>query len=121
MKRTRSGVDPLIWPLFGAGFFVVALIYPGWTAVVGICDVMGWLPADALSFERVHGWVARPVGVSAAVGTVILSSWNGAFHLRHTVMDLCGSASDRIAAPLLYGAASLGSALAVLAGARLCL
>jgi hypothetical protein len=38
--------------------------------------------------------------------------WNGAFHLRHTGVDLLGTESDRWIAPLLYTGALLGTVLA---------
>ena len=46
MTRWLHAIEPLIWPIFGAGFFAVAFVFPSFAAVVGLCDLAGWLPAD---------------------------------------------------------------------------
>jgi fumarate reductase subunit D len=109
VTRWLHAVEPLIWPIFGAGFFAVAFVFPSFAAVVGLCDLAGWLPADALSFERVLGFAATPLGRLVLAGAIVLPLWNGAFHLRHTAMDLLGTSSDRFVGPVLYTVAALGS------------
>ena len=109
MTRWLHAIEPLVWPIFGAGFFAVAFVFPSFAAVVGLCDLAGWLPADALGFERVIGFAATPLGRLVLAGAIVLPLWNGAFHLRHTTMDLLGTSSDRFVGPVLYVIAALGS------------
>lgn len=109
MTRWLHSIEPLIWPIFGAGFFAVAFVFPSFAAVVGPCDVAGWLPSDALGFERVMAFAATPLGRLVVAGAIVLPLWNGAFHLRHTAMDLLGTDSDRLVGPALYIVAGLGS------------
>lgn len=109
MTRWLHVIEPLIWPIFGAGFFAVAFVFPSFAAVVGLCDVAGWLAADALSFERAIGFATTPLGRLVLAGAIVFPLWNGAFHLRHTAMDLFGTSSDRLVGPVLYAVAALGS------------
>jgi fumarate reductase subunit D len=109
VTRWLHAIEPLIWPIFGAGFFAVAFVFPSFAAVAGLCDVAGWLPVDALSFERAIGFVTTPLGHLVVAGATVLPLWNGAFHLRHTAMDLLGTSSDRLVGPVLYAVAALGS------------
>ncbi len=52
--------DPVFWALFSAGGFVAALLVPVHAAVLGIAFAAGWLPDDALSYERVLHLVRHP-------------------------------------------------------------
>ena len=119
MTRWLHAIEPLVWPIFGAGFFAVAFVFPGFAAVVGLCDLAGWLPADALSFERAIGFATTPTGRLVLAGAIVLPLWNGAFHLRHTAMDLLVTGSDRFVGPVLYTVAALGSLAAAAAIWRL--
>ena len=109
MTRWLHVLEPLVWPIFGAGFFAVAFVFPSFAAVFGLCDLAGWLPAEGLTFERAIGLATTPLGRLVLAGAIILPLWNGAFHLRHTAMDLFGTSSDRFVGPLLYAVALLGS------------
>lgn len=109
MSRLLHAIEPLVWPIFGAGFFAVAFLLPSFAAVAGLCDLVGWLPADALTFERAAGFAATPLGRVVFAGAIVLPLWNGAFHLRHTAMDLLGTSSDRFVGSVLYAIAALGS------------
>ena len=119
MKHWIHAVDPLLWPLFGAGFFCAALLLPPWVAVIGIAYPAGWLADGALAYERVYGLASSLPGRVLLGAAVALLLWNGAYHLRHTAMDLLGQGQDARVAPFLYAAAAAGSAIAVAAVARL--
>jgi len=119
MKHWIHAVDPLLWPLFGAGFFCAALLLPPWVAVVGIAWPAGWVAEEALAYERVHALASSLPGRALLAAAVVLPLWNGAYHLRHTLMDLGGQNRDAVVAPLLYALAAAGSVLTVAAVTRL--
>lgn len=119
MRRVLHALEPVLWPLFGGGFFVVAIAYPSVSALAGVVDAIGWLPTDALAFDRVAEATASPLGRLVVAGLVVLPLWNGAFHLRHTAMDLLGNAADRFVGPALYAIAAVGTAAIAIALSRL--
>ncbi|NRA03214.1 MAG: fumarate reductase subunit D [Myxococcales bacterium] len=101
--------EAMFWLLFGAGGFAAALILPALLFGLTIAGPMGWLSDYAVSYHRMRGLVANPIGgpIVAAVASLVL--WNGAHHVRHFLLDL-GFA--RYHAPLafgLYGLALLGT------------
>ena len=119
MKHWIHAVDPLLWPLFGLGFFCAAFLLQPWEAVVGIAHPAGWVSDGALAYERVSGLASSLMAralLGAAVATLL---WNGAYHLRHTAMDLLGQKWDVRVAPFHYAVAVAGSVMAVTAVARL--
>lgn len=119
MRRWIHAIDPLLWPLFGLGFFFAAFLLPPWVAVVGIAHPAGWVAEGALGYERVHGLASSLPGRALLAVAVALPLWNAAYHLRHTAMDVMGQRRDVLVAPVLYALAAAGSVVAVVAVARL--
>jgi len=110
MRRILHVTEPLVWLLFGAGFMVVSFVFPALAFILGVGDLFGWLPEQALRFERVAAVVAHPLVGSAVLSIAVLALWNGVFHFRHASMDLLGTASDRIVGPIYYGIGAIGTA-----------
>lgn len=108
-------LEPLIWVLFGAGMMVGGLLLPAFVLVFGLAGPLGLVPAEALSFERMHALATNPIGRLVLLAAVTLPLWGGAHHLRHVWIDLGGLRSDGIVGPLLYAVALVGSALGILA------
>lgn len=119
MKDLVLRFEPVIWFLFGAGFFVGSLLFPAFLFSVGIAAPLGWVPADALSYERVLGLAASPIGRLVLLVMIVFPLWNGLNHLRHFSIDLGGYERDRWFAPLCYGTALVLSVVAVVAVVRL--
>jgi len=119
MKHLIARLEPVIWALFGGGFFVGCLLMPAFIFTIFIAAPLGWLPADALSYERAHALAANPIGRLVLLALVVLPFWNGANHLRHFMIDLRGVRGDTLFAPLCYGAALLVTGIAVVAVGRL--
>ena len=119
MKHLILRLEPVIWALFGGGFFVGCLLMPAFIFTVCIAAPLGWLPADALSYERAHTLATHPLGKLVLLALIVLPFWNGANHLRHFVIDLRGIRSDGIVAPACYGAALVVTVIAVLAVGKL--
>lgn len=119
MKGLIARVEPGIWALFGAGFMVGSLLLPAWIFVVGIAQPLGWVPADALAFERAHALASSLVGRLVLLALIALPLWNAANHLRHFSIDLGGYERDGVVAPLLYAGAAVLSVVAIVAVVRI--
>ncbi len=119
MKHPLLKLEPLIWLLFGQGILLGTVLLTPWLLVVGLGVPLGIVPADALSYERAHALGSHLVGRIVLLGLIALPLWKGAHHMRHTLIDLGGARRDAWVAPLLYGIATAGSALAVVAVVRL--
>jgi fumarate reductase subunit D len=105
--------------LFGAGFMVGSLLLPAWIFAVGIAAPLGWIPADALGFERAHALASNPLGRLVLLALIALPIWNGANHLRHFLIDLGGYDRDSRVAPLVYLGAAALSVVAIVAVVRI--
>lgn len=119
MKQLILRLEPVIWFLFGSGFLVGCMLFPAYILAVGIAAPLGWLPPDAISFERVSGLAGSGVGRLVLLAMIVFPAWNGLNHFRHFLIDLGGYERDRIMAPLLYGLAVVVSLVAVVAVVRL--
>ena len=65
------------------------------------------------------GGFANPIGRLVLFALIALPMWKGAHHVRHLSLDMGGLERDPIVAPLLYGLALVGNALALIAVVRL--
>jgi len=119
MKHLILRFEPIIWALFGGGFFVGCLLMPAFIFTLFIAAPLGWLPADALSYERAHALATNPIGKLVLLVLIVFPFWNGANHLRHFVIDLRGIRSDGLVAPACYGAALVVTGIALAAVGRL--
>ena len=113
MKQLILRLEPVIWFFFGGGFFVGCLLYPATLFALGIAAPLGWIPAEALSYERVIGLASSLPGRLLLLVMIVFPLWNGLNHLRHFAIDLGGDKNDGWLAPLCYGAAALLSLVAV--------
>jgi len=119
VKQLILRLEPVIWFLFGGGFLVGCMLFPAYIFAFGIAAPLGWVPDDALSYERVHGLAASLPGRLLLLVMIVFPLWNGLNHLRHFAIDLAGDRHDGWVAPLCYGAALLFSLLAIVAVVRL--
>ena len=119
MKTLLLKLEPVIWLLCGQGIMIGTMLLTGWLAVVGVGIPLGLIPAEALDYERAHALGANPIGRLVLLGLIALPLWKGAHHCRHLSLDMGGADRDTIVAPLLYGLATLGSVLAVIAVVQL--
>ncbi len=109
-------LEPIIWLLFGAGMMVGGLLLPAIVLVLGIAGPLGFAPAEALSYERIHGLATNPIGRLVCLGAIALPVWGGAHHLRHVWIDFGGLKTDGLVGPVLYAVAlvtSVAGAVAV--------
>jgi fumarate reductase subunit D len=119
VKHLILRLEPVIWFFFGGGFLVGCLLYPAYLFATGIAAPLGWLPAEAIAYERVAGLASSAVGRLLLLIMIVFPLWNGLNHLRHFAIDLGGVRRDVWIAPLCYALAVLLSLAAVVAVFRL--
>ena len=119
MKQLLLKLEPIIWLLFGNGILIGTMLLTGWLLVVGVAMPLGLVPADGLAFERAHALGSNLIGRVVLLGLIVLPLWKGAHHIRSLSLDFGGAARDTAVATLLYGVATAGSVLGIVAVIRL--
>ncbi|MEM7412590.1 MAG: fumarate reductase subunit FrdD [Myxococcota bacterium] len=119
MKTLLLKLEPIIWLLFGQGIMIGTMLLTAWIAVVGVAIPLGIISPEALAYDRAIGLGGSLIGKIVLFGLIALPLWKGAHHMRHLSLDMGGHDRDTLVAPLLYGAAVVGSVLAVVAVIRL--
>lgn len=105
--------EPMFWGLFSAGGFVAALVLPASVAILGVALPAGWLPHEALSFERIVGLVDHPIVKLYLLAVVSLPLFHWAHRFRYTVHHQFGvHGLRRLVAVTCYGSAIAGTVLA---------
>lgn len=102
---------PIVWSLFAVGGTLTAFLVPALMVVLGLAVPLSLLSPDDLSFERVYGVVAHPLGRIILFGFITVSLWHAAHRTRTTVHDL-GFSNDGATLSICYGVAGLGTVLA---------
>jgi fumarate reductase subunit D len=104
--------EPLYWLLFTAGGGVSAFLFPAHIAILGIAYGAGWLPDDALSYERVLDLVQNPLTKIYLFVLVVLPLFHAAHRIRYGIRhELRVEENKHIVASASYGAAFVGTAL----------
>ena len=119
MRQLLLRMEPVIWLLFGQGILIGTMLLTGWLLVVGLGLPLGLVPDEALGYPRAHALGSHWIGRLVLAALVALPLWKGAHHLRTLAIDFGGASRDTVVATLLYGVASIGSLLAILAVVRL--
>lgn len=120
-KRERPGLylnvpskELLFWALFSAGGMVSAFLVPIHVAILGVAFAAGWLPDDALSYERVVGFARHPLAKVYLGILVAMPLYHWAHRFRYAVHHQLGVHGwKRLVATLCYGTAFAGTALTV--------
>jgi len=118
-KRFVNAIEPLIWGPFVTGNFLTPLVFPAIVLMLGIAWPLGWLPADALSYERAHALATNPIAVLGILVVMPLALLAGSHHLRFGIIDLGSAEHDGPVALLLYGLWQLGAVATAVALPRL--
>jgi fumarate reductase subunit D len=104
----------MFWGLFSAGGFVAALVLPISVAILGLAFPAGWLPRDAMSYERVVDLVRNPLAKLFLLGLISLPLFHWAHRFRYTVHHQFGVHGLKgLVAVTCYGTAVAVSALAL--------
>jgi fumarate reductase subunit D len=119
MRALLLKLEPIIWFLFGQGILIGTMLLTGWILVVGLAIPLGFVPAEALDFERAYSLGSNLVGRLVLAALVALPLWKGAHHVRSLALDFGGESRDGLVGGALYLLASAGTVAAILAVVRL--
>ena len=94
---------------------MAALLLPITVGILGVAFAAGWLPKEALSYERVVDLVNHPLAKVYLLALVSLPLFHWAHRFRYTVHHQFGvHGLKRSVALACYGTAIAGAALAAL-------
>jgi len=111
---TMPSTEIVFWALFSAGGMVAAFLVPIHVAILGIAFPAGWLPDDALSYERVVDFARHPLAKAYLGILVVMPLYHWAHRFRYAVHHQLGIHGwKRLVATLCYGTAMGGTALTV--------
>ncbi len=105
---------PVVWALFAAGGTLAAFVLPAIIFSLTLGVALGWIPLEALSYERAVAGLQSPLAKLAAFAVAVLILWHAAHRLRITAHDL-GIYADGIVMFICYGIAALGTVAAFVA------
>lgn len=112
--------EPVLWALFAAGGTVAALLVPVHAAILGIAYGAGWLPSDALSYDRMLDLVRHPLTKLYLGALLVLPLFHWAHRFRFVLHHQVGiHGARREVAAACYGTAVAGTAIAILVLLRL--
>jgi succinate dehydrogenase subunit D len=107
-----SRITPLLWLLFSAGGTVAALLFPVHLFLTGLAFPLGWL--EAPGYESALGLLRHPVTKLYLFVLISLPLFHWAHRFRYTLYDgLQLKHLTQLIAVLCYGAALVGTAMAV--------
>src|SRR4051812_2797224 len=111
MARRRT-MEPFLWTLFSAGGVVAALLLPIHVLMFGIVYPLGW--AERPTYERLVGLLHNPLTKIYVIVFCKFPLFHAAHRLRFTLYDgLQIKHLNELVNPLCYGAAVVGSSLAI--------
>lgn len=112
-RSTRPArAEPFFWLLFTAGGGMSAFLFPVHIIILGIAWAAGWLPDDALSYDRVVGLVQNPLTKAYLFMLVVLPLFHAAHRIRYGIRhELRLEENKHIVASTCYGTAFAGTAL----------
>jgi succinate dehydrogenase subunit D len=107
----QARAESFAWALFSAGGFVAAVLIPVHVAILGIAYAAGWLPHDALSYQRVHHLVGLPLVRLYLWGIISLPLFHWAHRFRFAIHHQFGIHWRKLVALACYGTAMAGTVL----------
>lgn len=99
---------PLVWAVFAAGGTLAAFVLPAIIFSLTLGVVLGWIPPEALAYERAIAGMQSPLAKLAAFAVIVPILWHAAHRLRITAHDL-GVYADGLVMLICYGIAALGT------------
>ena len=105
---------PLVWAVFAAGGTLAAFVLPAIIFSLTLGVAPGWIPLEALAYERAVAGLQSPLAKLAAFAVTVLILWHAAHRLRITAHDL-GIYADGPVMLICYGIATAGTVTAFVA------
>lgn len=112
-RGPQARLEALAWAMFSAGGFVAALLIPIHVLILGIAYAAGWLPGDAMSYERILRLARNPLAKLYLLALISLPLFHWAHRFRFALHHQFGIEWKRLAALVCYVSAILGTGLAV--------
>ena len=112
-RGPQARLEAMAWAMFSAGGFVSAFLVPAHVAILGVAFAAGWLPEDALSYERMSRLVENPLTKLYLLALISLPLFHWAHRFRFAVHHQFGIHWKRLTAVGCYGTAIVGTVLAV--------
>lgn len=109
LKGFMNAIEPLLWGPFVTGNFLTPLVFPAIVLALGIAYPLGWIPAEALAYERAFALAGNPIVVIGILALIPLALLAGSHHLRFGLIDLGTAENDGPRALVLYGLWQLGA------------
>jgi fumarate reductase subunit D len=109
----KGRVEAFVWSLFSAGGFVAAILLPIHVAILGIAFAMGWLPDEAMSFNRIDHLVHNPLTKLYLLALISLPLFHWAHRFRFAIHHQFGIHWKRLVAVGCYGTALIGTGLTI--------
>lgn len=111
-RGPQARTEAMAWAMFSAGGFVAAVLLPAHVAILGIAYAAGWLPSDALSYERIHHLAENPLVKLYLWGIISLPLFHWAHRFRFAIHHQFAIHLRKAVAVLCYGTAIVGTVLA---------
>ncbi len=105
---------PLVWVVFAGGGTLAAFMLPAIIFSLSLGVALGWIPLEALSYERAVASMQSPLAKLAAFAVTVLILWHAAHRLRITAHDV-GVYADGLVMLICYGIAALGTVVTFVA------
>jgi fumarate reductase subunit D len=112
-RGPQSRAEALAWALFSGGGFVAAILLPIHAAILGIAFAAGWLPDDAMSYDRILHLVRNPITKLYLLVLISLPLYHWAHRFRFAIHHQFGIHWRRLVAIGCYGTALAGTGLTV--------
>jgi fumarate reductase subunit D len=109
----QARLEAIAWALFSAGGFVAAILLPVHAAILGIAYAAGWLPDDAMSYDRILHLVRNPLTKLYLLALISLPLYHWAHRFRFAIHHQFGIHLKRFVAVACYGTALVGTGLTV--------
>lgn len=119
LKRFMNAIEPLLWGPFVTGNFLTPLVFPAIVLALGIAYPLGWIPQDALAYERAFALAGNPLVAIGILVVIPLALLAGSHHLRFGLIDVGSAESDGPRALVLYGLWQLGALVTAAAVLRI--
>jgi fumarate reductase subunit D len=108
-RGPQARPEALAWALFSAGGFVAAILIPVHVAILGIAFAAGWLPQNALSYQRIHHLAENPLVKLYLWGLISLPLYHWAHRFRFAIHHQFGIHLRKLVAAGCYGTAIAGT------------
>ena len=119
MRYRIDTIEPLWWGLFMAGAGVVGMLLPVHILIYGLAIPLGWVPADTYGPQRMASLIGNPLVRLYLLVLVSLPLFHWAHRFRYFLFDLGIHGGRMPIAVLCYGAAIVGTGLAIVTLVRL--